>query len=455
VGGDVVLVTDGDGNVRSLFNYRDSRIDTMSVTPDPLMGDWSADLAAKFAYVTSAVGRPDRWATLPLVAVARTEPELVVYAVDPDAPPRLAWRTTIDPSDPFQVIGLTTPQPDVTYFIAADGADAGAVVQESSPDSFLPTTPTSVTAADALGQVRNITIARVDLLNIDTLSDATRNLTTYRWIGLVTPVRFIPEVLPVLGGFPVFGLAGWDPSAVSAHANLAEVYDYYENVVGLTSYDGNGAPIDVVVGFNPLGPLGFFSPYKNAYWDPANRLLVFGDGGNLESTVDITGHEYSHAVFAAAIGESGNLSYSGEPGALNEAYADIFGSLIEGKTGPNRWLMGEDSELGALRNLANPVSLGDPAHYANRYTGNDDNGGVHTNSTIFSHAAYRMMVDPDTDGISDATWAKLYYQSLLRLGPGATFSDGRAAILDTATTFGFTATEKAAIVRAFNDVGIS
>ncbi len=33
-----------------------------------------------------------------------------------------------------------------------------------------------------------------------------------------------------------------------------------------------------------------------------------------------------------------------EPGALNEAYADILGLLIEGKTGTDRWLIGEDSD---------------------------------------------------------------------------------------------------------------
>ena len=142
-------------------------------------------------------------------------------------------------------------------------------------------------------------------------------------------------------------------------------------------------------------------------------------------------------------------------------YADIMGSLIEGKSGTGRWLIGEDSDFagGALCNMADPSSFATKfgpyrENYATRYTGTGDDGGEHVNSTIFSHAAYEMMTDPATRGISEETWAAVFYHSLYRLSPGATFADGRAAVLNTANAFGFTQAQQQAIERAFDDVGI-
>jgi bacillolysin len=92
--------------------------------------------------------------------------------------------------------------------------------------------------------------------------------------------------------------------------------------------------------------------------------------------------------------------------------------------------------------------------YATRYTGTGDDGGEHLNSTIFSHAAYEMMTDAATAAISQQTWARVFYHALYRLSAGATFADGRAAVLDSADALGFTAAQLDAIDRAFDDVGI-
>jgi bacillolysin len=104
---------------------------------------------------------------------------------------------------------------------------------------------------------------------------------------------------------PGDGSAG-TPSAVSGQANTAAVYDYYNGVLGRPSFDGSGGFVKVVVEYNTHGP---WSPgtYNNAYWDPGNRLLVFGDGGDLEGAVDVVGHEYTHAVVSFAIGQGGSV----------------------------------------------------------------------------------------------------------------------------------------------------
>lgn len=66
-----------------------------------------------------------------------------------------------------------------------------------------------------------------------------------------------------------------------------------------------------------------------------------------------------------------------------------------------------------------------------------------------------MMTDPASGDISEETWARVFYHALYRLSPGATITDGRAAVLDSADAMGFTAVQLQAIERAFDDVGIA
>jgi bacillolysin len=104
--------------------------------------------------------------------------------------------------------------------------------------------------------------------------------------------------------------------------------------------------------------------------------------------------------------------------------------------------------------MSKPSRYGQPENYANRYTGTADYGGVHTNSGIFNFAAYKMMTDSRTSTISGATWSTVFYGSLFKLPSNATFADGRAAVLNTAKSLGFTTTQQQAITDAFNAVGI-
>lgn len=92
--------------------------------------------------------------------------------------------------------------------------------------------------------------------------------------------------------------------------------------------------------------------------------------------------------------------------------------------------------------------------YASRYKGLGDDAGEHVNSTIFSHAAYLMMTDPATAGISNDMWAKVFYHALYRLSTDSVFTDGRAAVLSAARALGLTAAQQSAIGEAFDTVGI-
>ncbi len=149
------------------------------------------------------------------------------------------------------------------------------------------------------------------------------------------------------------------------------------------------------------------SSYNNAYWDGSAMTYGDGDGTTYRpfDALDVVGHEMTHGVTE----RTSNLQYQNESGAANESFSDIFGVVIEFKTGtltgsggvsyPSDWWIGEDlyysnnpsSPTRGIRNMADTHSEGDPDHYSERYTGTNDNGGVHTNSGIQNYLFYLLV----------------------------------------------------------------
>ena len=428
IGSDVILVTDAHGAVTGLFNNYRGLSAAFDVTPDV---------------------RVDRYGEIAAIARPRASftAQLVIYAPDDHTAPTLAWRVVGAP--PRALFA----RPGATSLIGAEGAQTGTVLVRIANAMPL----TTVTAAkDWLGATRLITVDRrkTSWFTSYRLIDDGRDITTYK-----TSYPFFGLGGGVLPGTVVTrGLLGWNTGGVSAHANTAVVYDYYRDVLGRMSFDGNGGPVDVSILYNPQRSAG---GYANAFWDPSREQLAFGDSGHLEAAVDVIGHEFTHAVISFVVGgpAGGSVLDYGESGALNEAMADIMGVLIENKSGSDRWLLGEDSQLGAVRNLADPTSISTSMGpyrdtYASRYKGLGDDAGEHVNSTIFSHAAYLMMTDPATAGISSDLWATVFYHALYRLSTDAVFTDGRAAVLSAARALGLTAAQQTAIADAFDTVGI-
>lgn len=445
VGSEVILVTDGNGTVTGLYNNHDSRLNGLDTSVEGFNG--SAAVASAAAHLLGAFGqRPSKAWTARLLKSTTADTELVIFALEDDVAPALAWHVKMrSAADSANLLGAS-------YYVRANGADAGKVIVGTSNVQALTTA-----GVDLRGVTRTIDVAPgrwLFFFNSHSLVDKTRNIstyaTTYSLFGLggpVTPGSLVTRSL----------LFGWSAAGISAHANMAVVYDYYATVLARDSFDGNGATVVTSVGYSPRTTLQeYLFGYANAFWSPSAQQFVFGSVGQYEAALDVVAHEFTHGVVSHIVSNGGSVLDYGESGALNEAYSDILGVLIEGKTGSGRWLIGEDSANGAIRSLASPGSVGTgyKTHYVNRYTGTEDDGGEHWNSTIFSHAAYRMITDPNTASVSNDTWARVFYHSLYRLSPGAKFVDGRAAILDTATQFGFTPSELQAIADAFDGVGI-
>ncbi len=240
-----------------------------------------------------------------------------------------------------------------------------------------------------------------------------------------------------------------DSDTDTAYNYSETVYKFYNGLTESDSYDKNGAPLESTVHFAEAAGV----PYENAYWN--GKEVVFGNSFPL--ALDIVGHEWTHAYTEHTSG----LVESGQSGALNESLSDIMGATIEMyETEEENWEIGENlpGKLGPIRNLAKPSLLGDPESLSEWVKICLDNLGVHTNSTITSHAFYLAATTPET-GVSVEEFAIVFFQGFtefLKGNPTATLEDARAATLMAAEErLGKGSAGYKAIEAAFNKVGLN
>lgn len=250
-------------------------------------------------------------------------------------------------------------------------------------------------------------------------------------------------------------------AAVDAHFNAAAVYKYYKEKHGRNAIDGAGGPL--------ISTVHFGQAYDNAAWDSTGML--YGDGGQmfrpLSVSIDVVGHEFTHGV----IEKTSNLVYENQPGALNEAVADIFGAFIEHELKPdpvNNWKLGETvvKSGGPLRDMKNPgaVSQAQPSHMSRFVNTQQDNGGVHINSGIINNAAYLMTVggvNPVSKvevafGIGWEKSEKLWYRANSKYFLQTTnFGQAAQGVLQAAKDIGLTENETNIVECAFKATGIA
>lgn len=232
--------------------------------------------------------------------------------------------------------------------------------------------------------------------------------------------------------------------AVDALFGLEKTWDYFSSAHGRWGTDGIGAGVEMFVHYvhpNDLGINGGSGTTNNAYGGQNRLYFGNGDGtafGPLVS-LDIVAHEYTHCLLDDLLPDDGFI-YSGESGAVDESFADIFGTAIEFYTGSINgrepdYLIGEDSITpntagDALRDMANPMNFNQPDHYSNRYTGTDDNGGVHINSGIMNHVYYLLSEGGShrngtfVPSIGRGVAEYIFYNALARwLTPSSTLED--------------------------------
>lgn len=254
----------------------------------------------------------------------------------------------------------------------------------------------------------------------------------------------------------------FDPIAVSAYANVIKAYDFYadEKNIGVSLRGVNGGNDDIWGNFMERSEeipimivVHYGDQYENAHcgYDPysGSVFMLIGDGkidGELYQparALDVIAHEYQHAVTVFAA----DLTYMNDSGALDEAFSDVFGMLVEGHDPSEEefWIIGEN----AVANGAEIRSVkGGTAGY--RYSVKDkipncelnhdhiycDYGGAHYNSTIISHVQY-LLSQARPDFFTREKIGQLWYSTLCGLGSEATFDDFAEQFYQSAVNLGF------------------
>ena len=279
-----------------------------------------------------------------------------------------------------------------------------------------------------------------------------------------------------------------DGANVDGHTYAAWVYDYYFRRFGRQGLDDRDLPLRNIVhpvrradifGY-PSDIIGTF--YLNAFY-AGDGVMVYGEGlpPNLVDTagrqwnflagaLDVVAHELTHGVTDF----TSDLIYENESGALNEAFSDIMAAGVEffyQTAGDGQmeadYLIAEDVVTpGGIRSMADPAVFGDPDHYSIRFTGPEDNGGVHINSGIVNQAFY-LAIEGGTNrtsghtvtgvgGDNRAQVETVFYRAFTTLLPsGATFSVARAATLQSARDLhGAGSDVERALAAAWTAVGV-
>lgn len=477
-GSGIVLEASNTGNVEGLYNTYNGRMEDVDIYQDIDEEDASAialqdflDREPRFIeYYGIDVDEMDMYDILYyLEDEISIDSSLIIYCLDDEETPVLTYKIVLSSSiagddNVYETDGaieesdytIPSKQDDdnaiesneegplafnYTYYIYANGDNCGEILlTDDGRREAEKWRNIKYKAKDEFDKTKTINAQKKG--DSYRLIDAARKLYTYK-----AKTSKDSDDYNLLPGTLVEGTA-ISKKAISAHANMSEVFDYYKRIKR-DSFDGSGGSITVTYNYKDNDSTGLY----NAFWDPNINQMVFGNLGHFEKALDVVGHEFTHAV----ISYTANLRYKGESGALNESLADIMGTLIEGKTGTNKWLLGEDSDE-TLRSLKNPENYSQPSHYSNYdnapHDEENDYGGVHTNSGIFNHAAYLMMSDSRTSSIDRYKWGSLFLNALDRMSEGTGFLGARYAIVSTARKMKFSDAEMKAINEAFDSVGI-
>ncbi|MEN8906974.1 MAG: M4 family metallopeptidase [Clostridiales bacterium] len=249
--------------------------------------------------------------------------------------------------------------------------------------------------------------------------------------------------------------------SVDTHYNFELIYDYYKNKFNRNSYDNNGALIKNITTLPADNK-------NNAFYLSALNLFIFleGDGElfNHFTSLDVVAHEFAHGVTRS----ESNLIYMDESGAINEAYSDIFATLIEFECDKNPdWLIGEDVytpsiEGDSFRSMSDPTICGQPDHVKDQYKDTDDNGGVHINNGIINKVAYLIAeggthYDVEVVGIGKEKLGKIFYDAQIKyLVETTDFKGLKTYIIQSATDlYGGGSQEVKSVTDSFNSVGIT
>lgn len=407
------------------------------------------------------------------------ESQLVIYYDDFHAKAHLAYAVTIAnfKVDKTVIIDANSGR-QITEFThrhsgPVNGSGTDALGNSVNPlhvyqgtDFPLPSNSTwqSVMGSATKGNYNMVDLAHTGLGNIYGLDSRHTDLTTIDFIYSNTSA---------------FNSVGAQRAGVSGATNFESTLDYFKVKHGRDGIDDAGMPvIHIQDWYDPNDPI-------NAFWSGSLGYMAFSLGGTIGSTTynplsaatDVVAHELAHGVTDRTSG----LVYQNHSGALNEAWSDMFGYLVEAyqQGSYNEWLLGEDvyaNVSSAFRSLSDPTQFGDPDNISHpsyiapvsNPTGSNDYGGVHSNSGIPNKVFYLLVnggthygiaVDPFSTTITTSADQVAALMYLANTGgyftSSSTFSQARSQTLAAcAALYPGDAAKYASLENAWASVGI-
>ncbi|MEH0541875.1 M4 family metallopeptidase [Streptomyces sp. B21-105] len=259
-------------------------------------------------------------------------------------------------------------------------------------------------------------------------------------------------------------------AGVDAHYGAQVTWDFYKNTFGRSGIKNDGVAA--------YSRVHYSTSYVNAFWDDDCFCMTYGDGSGSThalTSLDVAGHEMSHGVTSNTAG----LNYSGEPGGLNEATSDIFGTGVEFSAGNSSdvgdYLIGEKIDINGdgtpLRYMDKPSKDGGSADSWYSGVGNLD---VHYSSGPANHMFYLLSEgsgtktingvtynSPTSDGVAvagigRAAALQIWYKALTTYMTSSTnYAGARTAALNAAAAlYGSNSTQYAGVGNAFAGINV-
>ncbi|MFE3605996.1 M28 family peptidase [Streptomyces goshikiensis] len=215
-------------------------------------------------------------------------------------------------------------------------------------------------------------------------------------------------------------------------------WDMLGQWLGRNGVDGNGRSFPGKVGLSDL----------NAYWDGSSVTIGRNSANEWIAGIDVVGHEYGHAIDSNTPGGT-----SGQESGLGEGTGDIFGALTEAYANEPApydvpdYTVGEMINLqgrGPIRNMYNPPAVNnDPACYSSAIPGTE----VHAAAGPLNHWFYLLAEGTSPGGgkpssptcnsstltgVGVQSAGKIFYGGMLLKTSGMSYKKYRTATLSSA-----------------------
>ncbi|MGW4891769.1 M28 family peptidase [Kitasatospora sp. NPDC004240] len=216
-------------------------------------------------------------------------------------------------------------------------------------------------------------------------------------------------------------------------------WDMLREWLGRNGHNGNGGSWPVKVGLNEV----------NAYWNGSSVSIGRNNANEWIASIDVVGHEFGHGIDQFTPGGANNEN------GLGEATGDIFGALTEAYANQSApydspdYLVGEMINLvgnGPIRNMYNPSQV---SNNPNCYSSSIPSTEVHAAAGPLNHWFYLLSEGSNPGGgkptsptcnnstvtgvgIKDA--GRIFYGGMLLKTSGMTHKKYRTATLTAAKT---------------------